>query len=1032
MSWFEAFRARVTPVEFFARFVPEFSGTRARKYRCMFHDEQEPSLSIDPDHGTFRCFGCQAHGGMLEFFARLQGLDLKAPGEKQRCVELLLAEFGVDDVGVGVTAEPMDDAALVVGSQHLGQVLAEARAHQGAVSPEMRHVAEAAESEPIDESVVEQLAKALWSPLGDRAHQFLRDRRGLTEETLRRFQIGWHAERGRIAFPVRDAAGRVMNIRLYSPVAPDKMQAWATGYGGSRLYPQQILAESDHVVLAEGEVDALTAIQIGIPAVTVGSATVDWHKNRHLARTFRGKNVTIVYDRADWEPGVAAARKIAPVLLEEGAAGVRIMEWTDDALAACGGEKADINDYLAKARRSRQEFQALLEQATPFVVQRAVDPDAPARPPFKPGDRAEATGTRGGDDPRGEANVLGAASSLGDDLWSHYFTVRDAGAARRTGVPIREKAAVVVDHLARKDARFFYFESIAEVVFVVDGRWHTVESESEAFSNFWHRDMGLFGMETPSGRELIEAVTVQIRLRPDCVRVPRPTWGHMDWKRGTLYLCLDPLGASLVRVLPGQDGTPKIDELPNGTDEVLLRCPRSRARRFSYTRDDGTQAGLRAFRDLVHRSQALDEVARLGATAHKLAALFPGLAQRPLAFHQGGEHSGKTTAAQDFELVIYGEMRACGFDKVQELWSALDSAGPLVTQDNAESRARVKFGDTYNRLTTGVSHKCRKLYTNSVVVEYHANASLVLTAIESFSSPEDIDRAIEFCFDMKYQDKKNRAPRTEHIARIREQSDVMLSALLNVLSTAVLPDLESNLRKAHAFILANRPGHPKERFNEYLALMLLWFDAIGHALWDEARAGEPFDACKHFLGFLDGQRDLHFENAIAASREVQFLDALRLQMGVRSSFDSSSLQGVPMSRTPAGACTIGPVTTSALFSGFGIVAGALYQRLPWDNARQLGQRMAAAARPGGTLEKADWKREAGGGAHDNNPLYKFVYTPPIHAVPDGGYGVVESLCEAGVPAQAEMAMKEEGRRHFPITEAEIASCLGARGVRSTP
>ena len=34
---------------------------------CPFHAENSPSFTVTPARGTFHCFGCQKHGGPIDF-----------------------------------------------------------------------------------------------------------------------------------------------------------------------------------------------------------------------------------------------------------------------------------------------------------------------------------------------------------------------------------------------------------------------------------------------------------------------------------------------------------------------------------------------------------------------------------------------------------------------------------------------------------------------------------------------------------------------------------------------------------------------------------------------------------------------------------------------------------------------------------------------------------------------------------------------------------------------------------------------------
>lgn len=46
--------------------------------RCVFHDDCNPSLSVNVTTGAYKCFSCGAHGGdVLAFHQRLHGFSFK-------------------------------------------------------------------------------------------------------------------------------------------------------------------------------------------------------------------------------------------------------------------------------------------------------------------------------------------------------------------------------------------------------------------------------------------------------------------------------------------------------------------------------------------------------------------------------------------------------------------------------------------------------------------------------------------------------------------------------------------------------------------------------------------------------------------------------------------------------------------------------------------------------------------------------------------------------------------------------------------
>lgn len=66
---------------------------RSFKILCPFHDDNEPSLSIDPAKKRFHCFGCGAKGNILEFVAEMEGLDRKR--ELRKAAAKLAAISGI-------------------------------------------------------------------------------------------------------------------------------------------------------------------------------------------------------------------------------------------------------------------------------------------------------------------------------------------------------------------------------------------------------------------------------------------------------------------------------------------------------------------------------------------------------------------------------------------------------------------------------------------------------------------------------------------------------------------------------------------------------------------------------------------------------------------------------------------------------------------------------------------------------------------------------------------------------------------------
>ena len=86
MSIYKIVKANVT-----VRQAAEHYGVEVQRNgmcHCPFHDDRHPSMKLNEDY--FYCFGCGAHGDVIEFTARLFGLT------NYEAVKKLAYDFGLD------------------------------------------------------------------------------------------------------------------------------------------------------------------------------------------------------------------------------------------------------------------------------------------------------------------------------------------------------------------------------------------------------------------------------------------------------------------------------------------------------------------------------------------------------------------------------------------------------------------------------------------------------------------------------------------------------------------------------------------------------------------------------------------------------------------------------------------------------------------------------------------------------------------------------------------------------------------------
>jgi DNA primase len=233
---------------------------------CPFHGEKTPSFYVYDDH--YHCFGCGAHGDAIGFVMQSQGAGF------MEAVEQLATEAGLE------VPKPSPEAAEADRKRH-----------------DLTSVLELAQT---------TYQRRLRLPEGRAALEYLRGR-GLTEDTIQRFGLGWSGEgrgaligdlkregveqdllmetgllRGgedggrvgelffnRVMFPIRDRRGRVISFggRTMGDGQPKYLNGPETALFSKRrnLYALDLAraARGASIVVVEGYMDAIALHQAG-------------------------------------------------------------------------------------------------------------------------------------------------------------------------------------------------------------------------------------------------------------------------------------------------------------------------------------------------------------------------------------------------------------------------------------------------------------------------------------------------------------------------------------------------------------------------------------------------------------------------------------------------------------------------------------------------------------------------------------------------------------------------------------------------
>ena len=174
---------------------------------CPLHEETNPSFAYNWAKDVFNCSSGCGGGDLLKLFGLLRGLD-KTEGFK-----IFIREFCPDLARAGRDPAPAPPRKLALA--------------QKPPEPEP-------EAEPIPEAEWEKLP-----PLSERMLARLEDTRGWSREVMIRLDLRFieYGGAGRVAIPIRDEIGRLMNIRMYAPGKSENKVLNAKGHGQVRLWP---------------------------------------------------------------------------------------------------------------------------------------------------------------------------------------------------------------------------------------------------------------------------------------------------------------------------------------------------------------------------------------------------------------------------------------------------------------------------------------------------------------------------------------------------------------------------------------------------------------------------------------------------------------------------------------------------------------------------------------------------------------------------------------------------------------------------
>lgn len=344
-------RKQINIVDVISEYVPLVKKGNSYWGLCPFHNDKNPSMSVEPNRQIYRCWSCNNSGNVFGFISQIENISFFES-------VLLLA----NKIGYNLKNKPVKRDSKYSNYYEIYDIAAK------------------------------YFELMLTTPKANDANKYL-EKRGFDKETIKKFKIGFALDEkdrllkyltekkydlntlnilglinndidsftNRIMFPLEDPMGRVVGFsgRIYTDSKTSKYintKETPIFIKGNCLYnyhlSKEYVREKKYVILMEGFMDVIRASTIGINNVVALMGTALSKEQISLLKKL-SINVYLALDGD--EPGVNATL-LNGEALEEAGLNVKVIKMPND---------EDPDSYIIK--NGKEAFEALIENALNFI-----------------------------------------------------------------------------------------------------------------------------------------------------------------------------------------------------------------------------------------------------------------------------------------------------------------------------------------------------------------------------------------------------------------------------------------------------------------------------------------------------------------------------------------------------------------------------------------------------------------------------------------------------------------------------------------
>jgi uncharacterized protein (DUF927 family) len=291
---------------FYQKHIPEFNANGRKEIlcRCPFHEDSNPSLSVNVESGLFNCFSGCGGGNPIQFIQKLYNIPFN------EAVERIKSEEGIVDT----------------------KTLAKARKELP--------------KNPTSFLKYEQINTIHKQLINDKKLLMtFHNKYGLSDETIKKYLLGFQKEHFVIPIEIEPGKWTFKEHKGYQ----------LKGAMVS-LYPTDVIKEGLPIVITEGEFKALLLNQLGFLAVSGTGGANTWKPEWNTR--FTGFNVILAFDND--EAGRRGAVKVTENL-KGPAKSVKVIQWPHELDG--GKDKKDVTDFFITLNKTPEDFQHLIDNA---------------------------------------------------------------------------------------------------------------------------------------------------------------------------------------------------------------------------------------------------------------------------------------------------------------------------------------------------------------------------------------------------------------------------------------------------------------------------------------------------------------------------------------------------------------------------------------------------------------------------------------------------------------------------------------------